>query len=157
MKTLLLAVGLFGLSLGYLRADETFVMVTRETTWGSGASLLKSSVGEIEHVVDQLPDGYVILYKGHRYHIPFENARIVTAGEAALALLACRDRLNAELAAAYAEVDEVEMAPPARRKRSGGLPANWKDPREADADWRAQQLLDAINAQTEAIKQLQKK
>ena len=167
MKTLLLAVVLCGLSFGEVRADEpSFIIVTVETLWGA----LKSSVGEVERVWSVTPDGYVIAGSDRKsYIVPKANARPITAGEAAVALLAQRDSMNAELYAMDAELETkdakiaalqgkrptVASEPRPTQYNGRPLPPNWIDPKQADQNFYNQQLLNQQRATQAELQRLQ--
>ena len=147
MKTPLLALVLCGLSLGtLLAADPSFIVVTTETTWSGG---LVSSAGDVEQIVSENADGFVISTFGRNYVVPKANARRISTAEAAVALIAQRQQL-------YVEIQTLEARPAAgasgpTQYNGRPLPRNWIDPKQADANFHAQQLQNSIDANTRAL------
>lgn len=153
MKALLVAIFAV-LSIGPLSAAEPkFIIVTAATDWKDG---LSCEVGEVERVVGESPQFYTILSsRGKSYELPRANAREVSAAEAATALLAQRTQLYAEIDALSAS-QRVASDPRPRQYNGRPLPRNWIDPKQADANFNAQQLQQSIDRNTRAIEQLRR-
>jgi hypothetical protein len=115
------------------------ILVTVETTWNDGAVV--SAVGDVEQVLYEGAAGYTVASgDGTKYVVPRGNARTVSSEEAAIALLAQRDRLYAQLSNALAAAASAKN--PAPTQYSGRpLPRTWIDPKQADQNWNAERLL----------------
>lgn len=141
MKTLLFAIALFSLSLCHCPAVEPeFIIVTVLTTWNDG---LESQAGEIERVWSKNEKGYLVKAEGRDYLIPLQNAHVISAAEAAVALIALREQTDRQLAALEDKITALQgkTAKAAPTQRNGRpLPPNWIDPDEADRRFQAQQL-----------------
>lgn len=135
MKAFLIAVCLICFSVCPLRAgDPSFIIITKQTVWQDG---LFCALGEVEQVLGETGVSYLISSaKGKQYAVPKTNARIIAAADAVLALLAQREAL-------CAQIEASEPAQPARPTQYNGrpLPPNWIDPKQADANFFAQQQL----------------
>lgn len=83
-------------------ASTTFVVVTQEYSWPDG---MTCGMGEVESVHAFEPDAFIILSpQGGQYRLPRTVAKVTTAEDAALRLLAQRREL-------YSQLNKLEAAP----------------------------------------------
>ena len=76
-------------------ASTTFVVVTQDYEWPEG---FVCEAGEVESVYGFEPDAFIILIDGVRVRLPRTVAKVTTAEDAALRLLAQRSKLYDEIA-----------------------------------------------------------
>jgi len=137
-------------STGFAAEPEKFVIVTKAFRWNDGA---ESNVGRIEGVVAETPASFVLWAPdGTKYEIPRENVREISATEAARLLLARFQQAEAQFDAAKS-VAQNQSTPTQNNGRP--LPKNWIDPKQADANFQAEQTRRELNRQTQELQRLQ--
>lgn len=142
MKTALLSLlAVMALGLSAVAEDLKFIMMTVATEWDDGAA---SPVGFVEQVVSETPEGYVVAGNGRKYVVPKTSAIVVSPAQAAVALLAERQKLYAQLDAAVPPSAQPQA--PARSAQYNGrpLPRNWIDPKQADQNFYNQQIVNEL-------------
>jgi hypothetical protein len=153
-KTLLSSVVAFVFANAAMASGESqFILVTVKTVWNDG---MASQAGEIEKVVTQSADSYVVEAAGKLYEVPIANAAPVSPEQAATALLNQRTELYAEMhkaiglikqyRAQVVQTDAPRPLPRPTQYNGQPLPPNWIDPKQADLNFRLDEIERSIRS-----------